>query len=731
MPTSRCQGTVFQGGEPLDYIHYSVVMHANRRIALFTAHNIDGGRLRSVPRTGWDLDRRAENVQTSHNEFDFSQTWNRGHLVRRAAVAWGDTEQRAKDASDSTFYYTNAVPQHAGFNQDEWLELEDLMLSLALSHQRRLCVFTGPLYTHQDPVIQGLRVPAGFWKVVVLRDPSIEGDDLSVLGFFMKQPEMWDDFGSGSLEELALYQVGVSDLGRAAGIDFGVLAALDEFEWRQPRFRDRSRMKPIRIKGPDDIKFFGARRRSIGIRAIRVGAPPDEVAAPPTASRADCGCGPADTESTIRQLSQKLSIMQELLDDVIEDRQESIVRDRRAMKLRDAYWRIVGGEKVASDTFEEVCCLGQAGPFGFEGFCSGVLVRPRVVLTAAHCLPTSIRHVFLKGSSVHLPELAEIVEVESVMVYPGYDGTKVPSHDIMVVILKNDAHTAPAKLAERADVDAQDDTTLVGFGYEDFAATTGFGTKRQVNVQMTREAPAVMAELGLKLGFDDAFEFHAGRKGLGKDSCKGDSGGPAYITAGGELVVAGLTSRAAYDSVKTCGDGGIYTRITPYLEWIADVTNDESFHSKPKGSKKKKKKPAADAPVPTVAARLPYISAALPNPVGTDAGAEWVELTNPSAAPISLTGWSIGDDDGGSMALSGPIGPGQTRRFVMSSEVKLGNRGDTIILRRGGDPVHEVTYGKAPSGQLFGFAQPESCGEPTDTGPDDDLTPTFAGAESC
>jgi endonuclease G len=71
-----------------------------------------------------------------------------------------------------------------------------------------------------------------------------------------------------------------------------------------------------------------------------------------------------------------------------------------------------------------------------------------------------------------------------------------------------------------------------------------------------------------QLGFDAASEWVAGRKHLGVDSCNGDSGGPAYIAAGGRFKVAGLTSRATREASVPCGDGGIYTRIDAHLDWI-------------------------------------------------------------------------------------------------------------------------------------------------------------------
>ncbi|MBL4683768.1 MAG: trypsin-like serine protease [Nannocystaceae bacterium] len=239
--------------------------------------------------------------------------------------------------------------------------------------------------------------------------------------------------------------------------------------------------------------------------------------------------------------------------------------------LSDLAERIVGGFPVAPATFPECCLVGRRLGNGLEDwFCTGVLIHPRVVLTAAHCYaPGRTPNVVGLGLDKQYEPTpqAEVVSIKRVVPHPDYVATGVS--DIAVLVLRTAAETLPVPVATTEQVAAAQATTLVGFGNNDLWSASGFGTKRRVSVpivSLRRSDADNLDAAETKFDYESDLEFVAG--GDGFDTCNGDSGGPAYISVDGELRVAGLTSRAAGQPVLPCGDGGIYTRCDAHMDFV-------------------------------------------------------------------------------------------------------------------------------------------------------------------
>jgi len=216
--------------------------------------------------------------------------------------------------------------------------------------------------------------------------------------------------------------------------------------------------------------------------------------------------------------------------------------------------RIVGGRPTTD--FPDCVAVGGADRW----CCSGFLVASNVVVTAAHCAREhDCADRVLVGDATDPRGEGRIIEVADVHVRDDY--VRNGPNDLALLVLREDVAGVARRAVASADAlrDART-VRLVGFGYTDVGARGGYGTKRAVDVPIASCDPA--------FGAAAEREFVAGKPLLDRDSCSGDSGGPAYVETNNGWLVAGATSRAIKNSRRPCGDGGIYARLHVFEEWI-------------------------------------------------------------------------------------------------------------------------------------------------------------------
>ncbi|ABD56498.1 DNA/RNA non-specific endonuclease [Jannaschia sp. CCS1] len=198
----------------LDYVHFSLVMNKRRRLAQISAANVDASPARVRPEPGRDYTRGGLNGFTSGNDrerwftdprilgqhqlpdrfFTRDRTaFDKGHIVRRNAIVWGDTYAEVQNANGDSFHVTNCSPQVKGFNRSNlgglWGRLENVVLKEAATE--RLCVFAGPILKDDDPVFVGVddvgvaevRIPRAYWKVIVAESDGA----LQAFGYLLEQ----------------------------------------------------------------------------------------------------------------------------------------------------------------------------------------------------------------------------------------------------------------------------------------------------------------------------------------------------------------------------------------------------------------------------------------------------------------------------------------------------------------------------------------------------------------
>lgn len=161
----------------LHYDGYSVVVHKDRKLAIFSAANVsEDGCFRALKRPAVKFardDRILPEHQLLDRYYGRETGFDRGHLTRAEDMQYGTNPKEAQARATDTFWFTNCVPQQRSFNQTLkwWQGLEQHLLEKAVYEGNlRRAVFTGPVFYPDDPEYKKFQYPVEFWKVLAAQD---------------------------------------------------------------------------------------------------------------------------------------------------------------------------------------------------------------------------------------------------------------------------------------------------------------------------------------------------------------------------------------------------------------------------------------------------------------------------------------------------------------------------------------------------------------------------------
>ena len=218
---------------------------------------------------------------------------------------------------------------------------------------------------------------------------------------------------------------------------------------------------------------------------------------------------------------------------------------------------IIGGTLTTGDEAVVLLAVGQNG--NYQEYCTGTLVAPQTVLTAAHCIEAYGQgnyYYVLFGPTVRSPH--KVVKTAAQYANPCYQVSSAACpnnqekayYDFGVLKLEQPVlDVAPIEMSSlpMSTADIGKKIRHVGFGITETGR--GDGTKREVTYNVRSVLP-----LALESG------------AMGAQTCSGDSGGPAFMVTPGSTRerVVGVVSFGDQD----CNQFGVDGRVDVGLGWI-------------------------------------------------------------------------------------------------------------------------------------------------------------------
>ena len=207
------------------YPNYAVVTDRRYRAPAFAVMHIDQAKFQKTVRSNkWQIDSRIGQQWQLDNAYYENNPWDKGHMADRESAAWGATQRDAQISADETFYYANACLQHANLNEDEWLALEQWIMELNIVKNKKLTVFTGPVFGDTPRIVtptgrpQAI-VPAAFFKVVCFINGTSGKLDVRAFLVFQDTDALKDMSGRKTFN-YTKYQVTITEIEKLTGIRF-------------------------------------------------------------------------------------------------------------------------------------------------------------------------------------------------------------------------------------------------------------------------------------------------------------------------------------------------------------------------------------------------------------------------------------------------------------------------------------------------------------------------------